>query len=306
MEDNTLRGTRYMMTEETLEKKTTEIISINDDFDDDLDDLGYISTSAMIKKSEETVDECIRVQEFGTEMTKEVVNKNEDIVTEQSLRVAMFNALADYLPINIYCDRNVAKEYNHYKADLIIEKVGDNIITVERMGFKPFYVKSDKEKLVTRNMSLEEYIEWLKQDTIKRYNNSITEEEFNQLEKLIIVDGEIDKVKLNSNETYITRREALARIAQKYEVLIDLSMENCHIKFVDDENIYCAIDVEGLGYKISSSIGWVEEISKRLNVVKTKKIRFTGVAGEEKLLSELKKYFQVEGNHTFESLAWEI
>lgn len=286
-----------------------------DEYDADFEEEEIIDEEDIIDISDSNEDEKTKVNEDIeedieiVEETKETEGKTNTqsnlIDVEEDIKVNIFKSLSEYFPMTMRLDKNSAKEISVSKKGIVIEKLGEEIIAVENLGFIPFYVKGEKENLVVRENNLTNYIEWLKNDVIKRYNNGITIEEFDKIEKLIIVENASEMLELNSNETYITRAEALDRLAQKYDVVIDLTMNNCHIKF-NDNNVSCSIDVEGLGYKIASSTDWAEEISNKLSCFKNRNIIFLGIAGNEKLLKELNEKFNIESKRNFESLAWEI
>lgn len=290
----------------------SNLLEIDVKVENDISELSNLKESEELKANEEEIinkDDVVEI--ISNNSVNEQSIESDDIQTndllciEEDIKVNLFKALSEYFPMNMRLDRISAKEFNETKKGIVIEKLGEEIIAVENLGFIPFYVKGEKENLTVRENSLDNYMEWLKNDVIKRYNNGITTEEFDKIEKLIIIEDESEIVELNSNETYISRAEALDRLSKKYDVVIDLTMNNCHIKF-NDNNVNCSIDVEGLGYKIASSTDWVEEISTKLNCFKNKKMIFLGIAGKEKLLKELNEKFNIETKRNFESLAWEM
>lgn len=292
------------------------LVNTDDDEDFDEDFAEDFSGVVTVCKSTELEENLVEIIEEDDEVIdeKDLLDiKNEsantsqkhDIIEESDLRIKIFKALSEYLPMNMYVDKNNKQEYKSLKKEIVIEKIGEDIVAVENLGRFPFYIKGEKESLVVRSKSLQDYMEWLKNDTIKRYNNGINSNDFDNIEKLIIVESEEDIVELKSNETYITRKEALNRLSQKYDVIIDVTMNNFHIKFNSDDTS-CSIDVEGLGYKVASSIDWVEEVSSKLSCLKGRNILFIGIAGKEKLLKDMIEKFDIEKSRNFESLAWEI
>lgn len=312
---NTKKNTDNVVEEKNYDFRNI-LLNTNDDedFDEDFDE--YFGGVATVCKTTKLEDNLVEIIEEDDEIIDEKdlldikneginTNQKNDIIEESDLRIKIFKALAEYLPMNMYVDKNNKQEYKSLKKEIVIEKIGEDIVAVENLGRFPFYIKGEKESLVVRSKSLKDYMEWLKKDTIKRYNNGINSNDFDNIEKLIIVEREEDIVELKSNETYITRKEALNRISQKYDIIIDVTMNNLHIKFNSDDTS-CSIDVEGLGYKVASSIDWAEEISSKLSCLKGRKILFIGIAGKEKLLKDMIEKFDIENNRNFESLAWEI
>ena len=285
-----------------------ETIEVAERLDDNAQPIGYIPQAIDEVNIEENLKEYgldLFEDVFGDECaTTEVPDRLEE--DDEDIIIKLFKSFYDYRPINLFIGDNKIKEYEKIENCIVIEKFGEDIISVERLGFKPFYIKGEKDNLITKESNLSEYIQWLKSDMIKRYNNTISDDEFDGIKKYIIIDDESDKIELNSNEIYMTRKEALSRVSSKYEAVIDLTMNNCHIKFIDEDGNDCEIDVKGLGYEISSSIDWTELIYTKLEMLKEKNIIFTGLAGNEKLNKDLKLKFNANGNKNFESLAWEI
>lgn len=305
----------------TNEVEQTEVMDFEGNYE--IDDFGVsLGVVNSTQESQSTVDENLDKETESEEieendedsqdnkidinLSQQPIEKDVEMAVDEDIKIGLFKSLYDYRPINIFISDNEIQEEKKIENCIVVEKLGEDVVAVERLGFRPSYIKGEKGNLVVKNSNLSDYMQWLKADMIKRYNNSITEEEFNEIKKYIIVEDESEKVELNSNEVYMTRKEALSRVSSKYEVVIDLTMDNCHIKFIDEDNTNCEIDVKGLGYEVSSSVDWIELISTKLEVLKGRNIIFTGLAGKEKLNSDLRECFNVKGNKSFESLAWEI
>lgn len=305
---------------------------LNEDTNEGINEPNYIEEDIIEEKSIEEklfVDESI---EYKEEDIEEVVENFIEIIESPKisgydLKVELFENLSSYAPIHLDIEIiEGEKEFTSLKKNIVIEKIGNFYITVlnDFLSRLAYFIYNG-EHIIEWNNSFEEYLSWMENIVSKMYN--ISTSELKGMEKLVIIKDEKEKVdSLEENITWITRKEAIKNVNDKYADVIDLTSDYCcvNIKNQDDKK-YLYIESQGLGInnfvneefiaeivnemkqeEINETSRWINNAKNVFAPLLEKPVLFIGLAAFPGIYKGLANNFTPASELPFVSLAWEI
>lgn len=248
------------------------------------------------KEYKEEIKEEPKIERFESKPEPKVEQKKESVSEDhsdsKSVKTKLIEILSDFAPVNISLklnDKCNIKDYS--KSDIIIEKTGNTYVTVLNNFFgRRNYLLRNEEKSICWENSFIDYMDWLKNILIKKYN--LQSHEIDNLEILIISDDkDIKTDKELRNVNIISRKPIIEWMGKRHGQIVDLKY-GCSI-YVESEDKSLYIDFEGS--QLKDALDFLEDEPTLLIGVSSDRL------AEEQILDSLNENQKVK----LTNLAWE-
>ena len=224
------------------------------------------------------------------EQIKDVISEKFD--DNKAMKTKLIEILSKFEPVSVSLKSSEGSHLVDYsKNDIIIEKTGNSYITVLNNFFgRANYLLRDEERVICWENSFENYMEWLKNILIKKYNLQL--EDLNDLGILVISDDEDQVIDQEKNKLrLVSRRTVIESIGKRSGQVVDLK---------DDCSIYVEIEGKALYINFEES-----RLKNALDFLENEPTLLIGVTPDKlvdgQLLEDLKENKEVK----ITNLAWE-
>lgn len=223
------------------------------------------------------------------EQIKDVISENfED---NKAMKTKLIEILSRFAPVSVSLKSSESSHLADYsKNDIIIEKTGNSYITVLNNFFgRANYLLRDEERVICWENSFENYMDWLKNILVKKYNLQL--EDLNDLGIVVICDDEDQTIDPESGVEIVSRKTIIESIGKRSGQVVDLK-DDCSI-YVESEGKALYINFEET--RLKDALDFLENEPTLLIGITPEKL------AEGQILEDLRENKEVK----ITNLAWE-
>lgn len=223
------------------------------------------------------------------EQIKDVISENfED---NKAMKTKLIEILSRFAPVSVSLKSSESSHLADYsKNDIIIEKTGNSYITVLNNFFgRANYLLRDEERVICWENSFENYMDWLKNILVKKYNLQL--EDLNDLGIVVICDDEDQTIDPEGGVEIVSRKTIIESIGKRSGQVVDLK-DDCSI-YVESEGKALYINFEET--RLKDALGFLENEPTLLIGITPEKL------AEGQILEDLRENKEVK----ITNLAWE-
>lgn len=223
------------------------------------------------------------------EQIKDVISENfED---NKAMKTKLIEILSRFAPVSVSLKSSESSHLADYsKNDIIIEKTGNSYITVLNNFFgRANYLLRDEERVICWENSFENYMDWLKNILVKKYNLQL--DDLNDLGIVVICDDEDQTIDPESGVEIVSRKTIIESIGKRSGQVVDLK-DDCSI-YVESEGKALYINFEET--RLKDALDFLENEPTLLIGITPEKL------AEGQILEDLRENKEVK----ITNLAWE-